>query len=372
MYIPTDLGPEASDLRRTVRSFLKQRDTVDPRELVRRDVPYDVQLWAAMSEDLGLPGLSIPEKHGGAGMGSAEMAAVQREIGRAMVAVPFLSSVALGAQVLLGMEDDALAATWLPRIASGSLLVAVGTSDEDGVPGVLPDSAAALDGDGVWRLTGVRGFVVDGAFADVVLVPVQAGHGLTIFAVDAGAVGVTRLPRTTLDLSRPQCDILLDQAVGRPVGPIGGATAAWSQALHTAALALVAEQVGGAELLVETAVEFAKTRVQFGRPIGSFQAIKHKLADMALDLEKMESAVQLVVASLAGTEDDADVAVHLARVFCAEAYFRIAADCIHIHGGIGFTWEHPTHLHFRRAKSAGSLMGSTAFHRESMLTALGV
>jgi alkylation response protein AidB-like acyl-CoA dehydrogenase len=226
--------------------------------------------------------------------------------------------------------------------------------------------------DAGWRLRGERRPVLAAAVADFVFAVVDDDAGRSVFAVRANAPGVSVTPLETLDRTRRQAAIRLQDAPATLVGERGGAGAAVGRVLDLAALALAAEQAGGAGRLMQMSLEYAKLRYQFGRPIGSFQAIKHKLADMALDLERMDSVVRHAASIAERDPAGLPVVAGIAKVFCSEAYFRIAAENIQVHGGIGFTWEHPAHLYFRRAKSAEFLLGSPSAHRESLLRALGV
>jgi alkylation response protein AidB-like acyl-CoA dehydrogenase len=231
--------------------------------------------------------------------------------------------------------------------------------------------AATSTGDG-WRLDGHKTYVLDGCLAQVILVVARSDAGVSLFAVVGSAPGLTRSSMPTMDQTRKQARLVFSSVPARLVGADGGGWPVVSRALDFAAIALAAEQVGGAQRVLEMSVEYAKTRVQFGRPIGSFQAIKHKCADMLLAVESAKSAAYY--AAWAAAEDNSEVPVmaSLAKAFCSEAYFQAAADNIQIHGGIGFTWDHPAHLYFKRAKSSELIFGDPAYHRELLAQRIGI
>ena len=230
--------------------------------------------------------------------------------------------------------------------------------------------AAARDGQ--WRLSGLKSTVLSADTAGLILVVVVADGDTSVFAVDPAAAGVTIVPLSALDLTRRQSKVRLDNAPATLIGEHGYAAGAVASTLDHAALALAAEQTGAAGHLMQLCVEYAKMRHQFGRPIGAFQAIKHKLADMAFDVERMDSIVRHGATAAATESPEFPVIASTAKVFCSEAFFRVAAEAIQVHGGIGFTWEHQAHLYFRRAKSSEYLLGSPVQHREILLEKLGV
>ena len=214
-----------------------------------------------------------------------------------------------------------------------------------------------------WVLRGDAGFVLDGHLAALVLVPALAGRDVSLFAVGADAGGVRRTALDTMDQTRKQARLSFDGTPARLVGAAGDGSRVLSRVLDRAAVALAAEQVGGASRCLEMAVEYAKTRVQFGRPIGSFQAVKHKCADMLVALELARSSLFQAVRQAAADDPGLPASASIAKTLCSEAYLHVAAENIHVHGGTGFTWEHPAHLYFRRAKSSEVLLGTPAYHR---------
>jgi alkylation response protein AidB-like acyl-CoA dehydrogenase len=241
-----------------------------------------------------------------------------------------------------------------------------GRWDEDGV---------ALEGrrsGGEWRLTGHKTYVLDGHTAQLVLVAARTASGLSLFAVEGDADGMTRTALPTLDQTRKLARLGLSGTPARLVGAEGGAGPALSRTLDLAAIGLAAEQVGGTQRCLDMSVDYGKVRYQFGRPIGSFQAIKHKCADMLLQLESARSAAQYAAWAAAEDSPEVPVVASLAKSVCSEAYFHAAAENIQIHGGIGFTWEHDAHLYFKRAKSSQLFLGDTAYHREHLAQRIGV
>jgi len=364
---------EQEELRRIVRQFL---DDKSPETAVREQMDteqgFDPAVWSQMAEQLGLQGLVIPEEHGGSGFSFIELVVVLEEMGRSLLCAPYFSTVVLGAQTLIHSGDDAAKAAHLPGIASGETRVALalteanGRWDEEGV--TVP---ATKSGD-AWTITGEKSYVLDGHTADLLLVAARTGAGVSLFTVDPSASGVTRTALSTMDQTRKQAKIAFDAAPATLVGTDGGGWAVLSQVLDLAAVALAAEQVGGAQKTLDMSVEYAKERIQFGRPIGSFQAIKHKCADMLLEVESAKSAAYYAGWCAAELNDELPSVASLAKAYCSEAYFHCAAENIQIHGGIGFTWEHPAHLYFKRAKSSELLFGDPSYHRELLAQRIGL
>jgi alkylation response protein AidB-like acyl-CoA dehydrogenase len=275
--------------------------------------------------------------------------------------------------LLVEIGDAEANLRYLPAIASGELIATVAVAERAGSwdPADLSDVVAIHSGSAC-RLHGEKTMVLNGDVAELILAVVTAADGTSVYAVDPAGPGVTIVSLSTLDLTRRQSKVRFDAASATLVGGQGVAAAAVASMLDHGCIALAAEQAGAAAELMRLSVEYAKLRHQFGRPIGAFQAIKHKLADMAFDVERMDSIVRHAATVAAARSPDLPVVAAMAKVFCSEAYFRVAAETIQIHGGIGFTWEHPAHLYFRRAKSSEYLLGSPARYRENLLQAMGV
>jgi alkylation response protein AidB-like acyl-CoA dehydrogenase len=288
------------------------------------------------------------------------------------VCAPFFSTVVLAAHSIMLSGDDAAKAALLPGIASGETIATLaltepnGRWDESGV-----EATATQDGD-TWKLNGTKMFVLDGHTADLLIVAARTAKGVSLFHLAGDASGVTRTPLATMDQTRKQAKIDLADAPATLLGTDGGGWDVLSTVLDLAAVALAAEQVGGAQECLDTAVQYAKDRVQFGRPIGSFQAIKHKCADMLLEVESAKSAAYYAGWCAAEMNEELPSVACLAKAYCSESYFHAAAENIQIHGGIGFTWEHPAHLYFKRAKSSELLFGDPSYHRELLAQRIGI
>jgi alkylation response protein AidB-like acyl-CoA dehydrogenase len=364
---------EQDELRRSVKRFLEDKSPeTEVRRLMETTEGYDPAVWTQMAEQLGLQSLTIPEEFGGAGFSYVELIVVLEEMGAALLCAPFFSTVALGANAILTSGDRTAMADLLPGIASGETIATLAFTEDTGRWDADGVTLAATQGADGWTLNGHKSFVLDGHVADLVLVVGRTAAGLTLFAVDGDAPGLTRSPLATMDQTRKQARLAFADTPARLIGTDGGADAGLSKTLDLAAVALAAEQVGGAQRCLDSSVEYAKTRIQFGRPIGSFQAIKHKCADMLLEVESGKSAAYYAGWAAAEDSDELPVVASLAKSYCSEAYFHAAAETIQIHGGIGFTWEHPAHLYFKRAKSSELLLGDPSYHRELLAQRIGI
>ena len=289
-----------------------------------------------------------------------------------LLCAPFFSSAVLAAQALLTTDDEEAKKELLPGIASGETIATLAFTEDSGrwdIDGVSMEATKSGDG---WTLSGSKMFVLDGHTANLVLVAAKAAGGLSLFAVEGEASGLTRTPLTTMDQTRKQARLEFSSTPARLIAAEGALAGSLPKVLDLAAIALASEQVGGAQKCLETSVEYAKTRIQFGRPIGSFQAIKHKCADMLLEVESAKSAAYYGAWSVDDGSDEVPVVASLAKSYCSEAYFHAAAENIQIHGGIGFTWEHDAHLYFKRAKSSELLFGDPAYHRELLAQRIGL
>lgn len=370
-----DFAPseEQEELRRSLRRFLEERSPEsEVRRLMATEEGYDPAVWGQMAGQLGLHGLAIPEPYGGSGFGYEELAIVFEEMGRALLCAPFFASVALAANLLLAVEDEGARNDYLPGIAAGDTIATValaeptGRWDEEGI-----QLAAGAVGAG-WQLSGEKRYVLDGHLAHLILVPARTAAGVSVFAVEQGAPGLSATSVPTMDETRKQARLTFEGTPARLLGAEGAGWPAVSKMLDLAAVALAAEQVGGAQRVLEMAVQYAKDRVQFGRPIGSFQAIKHKCADMLVEVESARSALYYAAWAAGAGDPELPAVASLAKSYCSEAYFHAAAQNIQIHGGIGFTWEHPAHLYFKRAKSSELLFGDPAYHRELLAQRVGI
>ena len=363
---------EQAELRATLRRLFGGPSACLARPEPDGDGYYDAKLWGVLAGEIGLCGLSLPERYGGSGYSRADRAAALHEMGRCLLPSPFLASAVLAAETLLATGDEDLLAGVLPGLAAGTTLATVAYQETPGGDG--RPVRAVRDGTS-WLLTGSRSFVLDGAQADLILVPAGTESGSALFAVDAAAArGLSRRLMRTLDPSRPQARLDFAATPGRLAGAVGAGAHAVRQGLAHATIALAAEQVGGAERCLEAAVEYAGMRRQFGRPIGSFQAIKHKCADLLILVESARSAARYAATVSSSSESDEDLyaAAALAGAYCSTAYFTVAAENIQIHGGIGFTWEHHAHLYFRRAKASEVMFGTPLKQRAFLARHLGL
>jgi alkylation response protein AidB-like acyl-CoA dehydrogenase len=364
---------DQEELRAGIRRFLEQKSPEsEVRRLMETTEGFDPAVWAQMSEQLGLQGLAIPEEHGGQGFGFVELGIVLEEMGRALLCAPYFSSVVLAANLLLVSGDESAQAAHLPGIASGETIATVALAEDAGRWDEQGITLEATESVGSWTLTGHKMYVLDGHIADLVLVPARTPSGISIFAVAGDAGGLTRTPLSTMDQTRKQARLELSGVAGTLVGTEGQGWATLTKTLDLAAVALANEQVGGAQKVLEMSVQYAKDRIQFGRPIGSFQAIKHKCADMLLEVESAKSAAYYGSWCAAEDNDELPVMASLAKAYCSDAYFHAAAENIQIHGGIGFTWEHPAHLYFKRAKTTELLFGDPSYHRELLAQRIGI
>jgi len=364
---------EQEELRKVVRQFLENKSPETAvREQMDTETGYDPAVWSQMAEQLGLQGLAIPEEFGGSGFGFIELVVIFEEMGRSLLCAPYFSTVALATQALLHAGDDDAKAAHLPGIASGETIATVafteanGKWDESGI-----EATATAAGDG-WTISGEKMFVLDGHTADLIIVAAKTGAGTSLFTVAGDASGLTREALPTMDQTRKQARLTFDGTPAQLLGTDGGGWATLERVLDLAVVALAAEQVGGAQFCLEMAVQYAKDRVQFGRPIGSFQAIKHKCADMLLEVESAKSAAYYAGWCASELNDELPSVASLAKAYCSEAYFHATAENIQIHGGIGFTWEHPAHLYFKRAKSSELLFGDPTYHRELLAQRIGL
>jgi alkylation response protein AidB-like acyl-CoA dehydrogenase len=364
---------EQEELRSSVRRFLEDKSPMtEVRRLMETAEGYDPAVWKQMGEQLGLQAIAIPEEYGGVGFGYVELTVIFEEMGGALLCAPYFSTVALAANALLSSGDESAKKDLLPGIASGETIATLALTEDTGRWDLDGITLAATGKGGDWKLDGHKMFVIDGHTADLILVAGRTAKGVSLFAVESGAAGVTRTPLATMDQTRKQARIEFSGTPARLVGEEGGAGPALSRTLDLAAVALAAEQVGGAQRCLDMAVDYAKTRIQFGRPIGSFQAIKHKCADMLLEVESAKSAAYYAGWAAAEDSEELPVVASLAKSYCSEAYFHAAAENIQIHGGIGFTWEHDAHLYFKRAKSSELLLGDPSYHRELLAQRIGI
>ncbi|GAC1395501.1 MAG: acyl-CoA dehydrogenase family protein [Mycobacterium sp.] len=367
------LNDEQTTLQEILRDFLSLKSSENS---VREQMPdpggYDEALWRQMAGELGLHALAIPEEYGGSGFTFVELGIVLEEMGRALTVSPFFASCVMAPQLLLALGDEEANKEFLPGLACGELIGTVALAEDTGSWQPADVTTAAIQADGGWILDGHKNFVLDGAVADLVLVGARVGERVGVFVVEAGAAGLTATALTTMDQTRKQARLEFAGTPARLIGSLEVGGAAIETMLDHSLVALAAESLGGAAKVLDMAVDYAKVREQFGRPIGSFQAIKHKCASMLVDLESSRSAVYYALWAVSAADAEVPKVASLAKAFCVDAYLAACGENIQIHGGIGFTWEHPAHLYLKRAKNAQSFLGSSDFHRQRLATLIGI
>ncbi|CAM02039.1 acyl-CoA dehydrogenase [Saccharopolyspora erythraea NRRL 2338] len=349
--------PERSQLRHLLRDFFAETSSPeDIRKHVESARGHDEVQWRRLAAEIGVQCLVVPEEYGGAGYSFTELAVVLGEAGRALCCAPLLPTLALAVQALLLSGDDDARARYLPGIAEGETTATVaGFGDETEV---VAEPARAG-----WILRGGADFVLDGHGADLVLVHARSPEGPRLLLWEAGTGGCTRTPRQVLDPTRRQARLEFTGAAATPVGEAGDrALDVMRRVLDIGRVALAVEQEGGCGHALDATVSYALQRKQFGRAIGSFQAVKHRLADLLVEVEAARSAAAYATACVTSASSDLPVAASTAKAVCSQAFRRAAAEYVQLHGGIGFTWEHPAHLYLRRARSSEVMLGTADDH----------
>ncbi len=368
---------EQDEFREMLRRFFEEKaPSIEVRRMAERPEGFDRALWAQMAEELGLQGVHVPEAYGGQGFGFLELGIVLEEMGRVLLPGPFFASSVLATGAILNAGAEEQRAALLPALAGGERIATLAT--EETKSAWDPDAIrmeAAPDGDG-FRLSGAKELVLAGDVADTLIVAARlpgtsGSDGLTLFVVGGADPGLKRTPEAPLDATRRLARIELDGARGEALGVPGEAAMPLARTLAQGAIALAAEMVGGAAQCLDAAVEYAKVRVQFGRPIGTFQAVKHKAAEVLLDLELARSAAYWAWWVADEDKDELFQAASLAKATCADAFHHAARENIQIHGGIGFTWEHDAHLYYKRATASDALLGDAGEHRLRLAGLLG-
>ena len=374
---------EQEELRESARSFLADHSASEHvRRAMESELGYDPEVWKRVGAELGWPAIVVPEAYGGLGLGAVELTALLEVMGESLFCAPFFASVCLGARALLLAGSEAQKQEHLPGLAEGHSIATLAWMESDaGLEASAIETVVTPEGDDL-VLHGHKRFVLDGHSADLVVVAARAKgsseeEGVSLILVPGSARGLERRALPTLDQTRRLAALELRGVRVPAAARLGAEGAGWpalQRTLDLGAVALAAEQLGGAQRCLDLSVAYAKERVQFGRPIGSFQAIQHKCADMMLAVEGARSAAY-TAACLAGETETSDAlarAASLAKATASEAFFRCAADAIQIHGGVGFTWEYDVHLYFKRAKSTETFLGSPAYHRERLAGRIGL
>jgi len=369
---------EQEQFRSTLRRFLAEfAPMAEVRRAMETPEGFEGALWKRMARELGLQGVHLPEVYGGQGFSFLELGIVQEELGRALVPTPYFSTICLAATAILSAGSEADRRALLPTIASGESTASLAWLESSGGWDLESVSLEYRPDGGSFVLDGVKTLVSDGGCADLLLVvarlPGTRGEeGITLLRVERGAPGVKLDVPPSLDPTRRQARLEFGGARAQAVGAAGAAGGALTRTLSEATVCLAFEVIGGAERCLEMAVAYAKTRVQFGRPIGAFQAVKHKCAEVLLELELARSAVYYAGWAAAEAREDLPLAASLAKAAGAEAYLRAAAENIQIHGGVGFTFEYDPQLYYKRAKACEIMLGDPTLHRASLAKRLGL
>ncbi len=364
---------EQEQFREVLRRFLEDKSpATEVRKLMETDDGCDRAVWRQLSQELGLTGIHIPESYGGQGFGAVELGIALEEMGRALLCAPYFASTVLAATAILNAGSEDQKRALLPGIAAGETIATLALAEDAGLwsgAGVVLTAAPANGG---FRLDGVKSFVLDGHTADLIVVLARApgstgDEGLSLFTVTGDAKGLTRKPLKTIDPTRKLARLEFTSVSAELLGDAGKAAGPVAKTLDLAAIALANEMVGGAEKLRQQAMDYAQMRMQFGRPIASFQSLKHKAADMLIDVELAKSAAYYAAEAAAEDDPDLPALAALAKARASEAYMQTAIHAVQIHGGIGFTWDNDTHLWFKRAKSSEVFLGDPAYHRELLM-----
>jgi len=361
-----DLSKPQKLLKDSARDFLTRECKLDRvRELMETGTAHDDRLWQSIA-DQGWMGLIVPEEHGGLGLGLVELAVVAEEMGRACLPGAFLSTLTAAALVERAGSLEQRAKDLEP-IAAGELKATVAFLEEGASWEVDEIKLKATREGGNFQLAGRKLFVPDAAIADLLICVARDGNGLALLPVERGAEGLSVKATPSMDATRKLYEVTFaDVSVAEAdvFGADGDARSALGQAIEVATVALCAEMVGGMQWVLDTTVEYAKTRQQFGRAIGSFQAVQHQCADMLLMTESARSATYYAAWALTAGDQSASVAVSIAKAYCSDAYREVGNRGIQVHGGIGFTWEHDLQLYYKRSKASEVMFGDAAFHRE--------
>ncbi len=358
-------------LRSTARKFFENECASQVvRTLMETPEGVTPALWSKLAEQ-GWLGLTYPEAYDGMGLGLVDLVVLMEEMGRAVVPGPYFSAVLLGGGIILEAGSEAQKKEWLPKIAGGQARVTLAWMEPSAELGPDGITLAALQKGGTYTLSGTKLFVHDAHTADAIVVAARTGKsgadGISLFLVPKTAKGLTVTLLPTMDQTRKLCEVTLkDVSLGADarLGEIGGGWTALARVLDRATVALCAEMCGGAQKVLDMTVEYAKIRQAFGRPIGSYQGVKHKAADMLVDVENSKSITYYAAWAMDEGVPEGPLAVSMAKAYVSDAYRRVSANGIQLHGGIGFTWEHDLHLYFKRAKGSEFTFGDATFHRE--------
>ena len=375
------LNEDQVQIARQARRFFENECPIKyVRAMFEDERGYTDDVWSKMAE-MGWMGIRVPEAYGGMAMELVDLCVILEEMGRAVYPGPFFSTVLLASEILREAGNDSQKQSYLSRIAGGELKGTLALQEADGGPDPSYIQMSASPQGGAFVLDGAKLFVTDAHVADFLICAARTepgsdpARGVTLFLLDKGTPGLAITPLRTMDGTRKQCEVRFDKvrvAKDRVLGEVNQGWAPLSRALRKAQVALCAEGVGGAEKAMEIAVEYAKIRIQFGQPIGSFQAIKHQCAEMLREVEAARSIMYWAAWAQDHEEPkEAALAASVAKAYCTEAFKNVTAAGIQVLGGVGFTWEHDMHLYFKRAKANEVAFGDPAYHREQVAQLLG-
>jgi len=368
------LSEEQVLIQDTARKFFSaQRASAGVRAVMDSEAAYDDGRWNIAMSEMGFGGIALPAAYGGAGLGYVELAIIMMEMGRALYPSPFLSSICLAMPAIVNAASEAQKAQLLPPLASGKTIASLAYMSTSG----QPDPEVMLTrSDGALYLSGCSGFVPYGHVADLLVIAARdTGGGVTLLALPAKTSGLSIERHETLDLTRPLSTLRFANVAVQPdqvLGSAGEGAAALNRTLDLARIALAAEQVGGAEAVLDMTVAYSKERTQFGRPIGSFQALKHRMADMMVVVETAKTAAYYSACIADEGSNELSEAAAIAKAYCSDAFLACVGQAIQLHGGIGFTWEHDAHLYFKRARGSATLFGDAASQREKVAQLIGL
>ena len=369
---------EQEEFRSILRRFFEDKSPATAvRRLMETETGWDRSAWLDLNQQLGLTAIHIPEAYGGQGFSFVELGIVLEEMGRALLCAPYFASTVLAATAIVNAGTEAQKRELLPSIADGSCIATLAFTEPKGRWDASGVEMTATASGGRFRLDGVKSFVLDGHTSDLIVVlarrPGSSGNeGLSFFTIAGNARGLMRRPLQVLDPTRKQALLEFYSVEAELLGEEGAGALPFAKTMAQAAACLANEMVGGAERLRQSALDYAMLRVQFGRAIASFQSMKHKQADMLVDVELAKSAAYAAASAAAEDDPDLPAIASLAKAAASEAYMQTAISTIQIHGGIGFTWDNDTHLWFKRAKSSEVFLGDPAWHRELMMRAWNV
>ena len=354
-------------LRKSAADFLAKECPMSyVRQMMEDDRGYSDDLWNKMAE-LGWTGLIYPEEYDGAGLAIVDLVVVLEEMGKASVPGPFFSSTCLGGLAILEAGNDAQKQKYLPDIAAGKTKATLAFLEENARWDEKGINIKARKGKKNYSLSGVKLFVPDAHVADVVVCAAHTADGLSLFVVDRQQAGVNTRLLKTMDQTRKLCEVTFDKVQVTPdavLGAPGQTSEPLRRIIDRSKVALCAEMCGGAQKVLDMTVEYAKIREQFGRPIGSFQAIQHKCANMLVQVESAKSATYYAAWAVSNNVPEAPLAAAMAKAYCSDAFRQVTAEGIQVHGGIGFTWEHDMHIYFKRAKGSEVTFGDATWNRE--------